>query len=274
MMALLIAAATTMLACASIEPAPTSAPPLTATPTTSTTAPSPTVAPTFRVDGLASVVPPGGLTVWSIPKRSGAKALTPSLAKGDVVFLNGAKHTDGVDWWEIQPDWAPSGQLLPFGWVRTTTDAGEPNLMPFAPDCPNPTALVDPARIGRGQGFRALSCFGDGSIATEGDLGCTRGIADGGTGGPSWMNNQWWCVLDNTLNVRGAPIDALGRTSSQSFPFHGRFRVVGHFDDPEARTCSWFPIGISLDSPNGKPDPSAVIICRQDFVATELTRLD
>jgi hypothetical protein len=279
MAGLLIAAATTVGACTSIEPAPTSAPPPTATSTpsaTSTTTAAPTPSPVLHADDLATVVPSSGLTIWSIPKRKGAKALTPSLATGAVVFLNGAKHTDGVDWWEIQPDWTPDGQIPPFGWVRATTDAGEPNLMPFAPDCPNPTTagLMDPAGIGIGQGFRALSCFGDGSIATEGDLRCTSGISEGGTGGPSWINQDWWCVIDGTLNVHGALIDALAGTVLLPVQVIGRYRIVGHFDDPEARTCSWVPFGVSVGGPSGNPDPSAVVFCRQDFVATELTRLD
>lgn len=51
-----------------------------------------------------------------------------------------------------------------------------------------------------------------------------------------------------------------------------RFRIIGHFDDPAAARCWNIPVGIDLSS-RGRPDPDAVIDCRQMFVVTEAVRL-
>jgi hypothetical protein len=56
-------------------------------------------------------------------------------------------------------------------------------------------------------------------------------------------------------------------------PRTARFRVTGHFDDPQARGCWNVPVGVSLDS-RGQPEPDAVIACRERFVVTEAVRLE
>ncbi len=273
----MLAATLIAAGCASIEPKPTGEPASTASPVATpalTSTPTATPVPTLRIDGMATVVPADGLKIWSTTKRKGAKALTPQLTAGAAVYLIGSKHADGLDWWQVQPDWARIDQTPPFGWVRATDDKGAPTLTALAPNCPNPGHAIDPVSIGGEMGLRALSCFRGTAITAEGTLNCFTGVRDGGAGGASWINSYWWCNLDDLLPVWGAPIDALQVGDLASNPTHARYRVVGHFDDPESKNCSWFGIGASLTTPTGKPDPAAVIVCRQEFIATELTKLD
>jgi len=58
-----------------------------------------------------------------------------------------------------------------------------------------------------------------------------------------------------------------------SNPVTARFRITGHFDDPESSRCWNVPVGVNLDAP-GDPDPDAVIACREQFVVTEALRLE
>jgi hypothetical protein len=41
-----------------------------------------------------------------------------------------------------------------------------------------------------------------------------------------------------------------------------------------AATVSWIPFGVTVSSPIGPPDPDAVILCRQIFVVTSVTKID
>jgi len=124
-------------------------------------------------------------------------------------------------------------------------------------------------------GIAALDCFGDTTLTLEGVVRCTKLVRDGGPGGPSWLDPYSGCAMDEALGLYGRPVTALldDGTPPPPNPVSGRYRVRGHFDDPEARTCSMLPIGVSVTSPVGSPDPEAVLLCRQSFVVTEVEML-
>jgi len=103
---------------------------------------------------------------------------------------------------------------------------------------------------------------------------CMRMSKDGGAAGPSWLDPHSGCSMDEALAVSGPPVTAILEGGLQPpNPRTGRYRVQGHFDDAEARTCSWVPFGVSVTSPVGPPDPGAVIVCRQLIVATDVQPL-
>jgi hypothetical protein len=238
------------------------------TPTTAVTTPSPTATavPVLHVDSLAKITSTKALTVRSSPKSKG-KDLTPLLESGSTVYVTAGPATvDGALWWQVQPDY-PWGL---FGWIRATSDAGQPNLAAFVPDCPSTDRLIDPADIEHLHAIVALACFGNRELTMDGDLTCSSGVRDGGVGGASWLNSYWWCLIGGRLAVNGPSIDAL-KTGTTPNGVDGRYRVTGHFDDPEARRCGLIGIGVNLDAP-ATPDPAAAIICRTMFVVTALTR--
>lgn len=121
----------------------------------------------------------------------------------------------------------------------------------------------------------ALKCFGDAMLTLEGTVRCTGLVRDGGPGGPSWLDPYAGCAMDEALALYGRPVTALldDGAPPPPNPVSGRYRVRGHFDDPEAKTCSMLPIGVSVASPIGHPDPEAVMACRQMFVVTEVEKL-
>jgi hypothetical protein len=47
-----------------------------------------------------------------------------------------------------------------------------------------------------------------------------------------------------------------------------------HFDDPASQGCAWAGMGVSFDMPATAPGPSAVAVCRQDFVVTSVTPIE
>lgn len=230
--------------------------------------------PSLRADGLATVEPAGGLRVWRSPRLKESEALTPTLPSGAVVFLaGGPRRVDGSEWWEVQPDHVPRTSL-PFGWVQATDNLGHPTLAPFVARCPATDQPVDPGVIKALGTLQALSCFGGAEITLQGQVTCWVVIADFAVAGPSWLDSYSSCTLDDALALDGPKVTALLDLQTPRRTITGRYEVRGHFDDPEARTCSWIPFGTTVTSPVGPPDPGAVVVCRQAFVVTEVTTLD
>ena len=139
------------------------------------------------------------------------------------------------------------------------------------PACPAFDAVTDAdlKRLGRLQG---LACFGAREVTFEATVTCHSVIADGGPGGVEWKDSGRVCFTrtegDSGIGLFGAPITRFVTGGLGGTNVVMRARVTGHFDDPLAVRCWNLPIGISLDSP-GRPDPDAVIDCRQMFVVTE-----
>lgn len=146
---------------------------------------------------------------------------------------------------------------------------------PSAAVCSADDRVVEVETLWSMGGLEALKCFGDAMLTLEGTVRCTPLVRDGGPGGPSWLDPYSGCAIDEALALYGRPVTALLDTGAPPppNPIAGRYRVRGHFDDPEARTCSMMPIGVSVTSPIGPPDPDAVMACRQMFVVTEVEEL-
>lgn len=146
---------------------------------------------------------------------------------------------------------------------------------PYVAACPAVDQVIGAETLRAMGGIAALECFGDATLTLEGTVRCARLTRDGGPGGPSWLDPYSGCAMDDALALYGPPVTALldDGTPPPPNPVVGRYRVRGHFDDPEARTCSMLPIGVSVTSPIGPPDPEAVMLCRQAFVVTEVEAL-
>lgn len=146
---------------------------------------------------------------------------------------------------------------------------------PSAAVCSTDDRVVDVETLRSMGGLASLTCFGDATLTLEGTVRCTPAVSDGGAGGPSWLDPYSSCVMDEALALHGPAVTALLDDGAPPPPHQvvGRYRVRGHFDDPEARTCSMLPIGVSVTSPIGPPDPEAVMACRQMFVVTEVEDL-
>ena len=242
---------------------------------TATVPASPTVSPTavLRADGMATVAAPGGLNVWSAPGTKKAKALKPALPAGARLFLTrGPRHANGFDWWEVQVEYKPGLSPL-FGWIHAS-EADRPTLLPFAPDCPSSDAPVE-REVTKSLGtLRALACFGGREVTLRGQLTCYSATIDSAVGGASWLGIDASCSIDDTFWLEGSVVTGLLHGVKPADPVVGRYEVRGHFDDPEAAGCSWIPFGSNtLLTPSGHPDPGAVIICRQAFVVTAVTKL-
>lgn len=156
-------------------------------------------------------------------------------------------------------------------WAR----AGDFATRPSAATCSSADRVVELETLRTMGGRAALECFGDATLTLEGTVRCSALIRDGGPGGPSWLDPYSGCVMEEALALHGPPVTALLDAGSPPppNPVAGRYRVRGHFDDPEAKTCSMLPIGVSTTSPIGPPDPEAVLACRQMFVVTEVEQL-
>lgn len=254
-----------------VGPSPTPSAIVLATATEPPASPTtPAAPPTLRTNGLARIAPPGGLRVWRSPSKDAADKLKHPLPSGAVVFLvRGPRTVAGVSWWQVQPDRIP-GIVTPFGWVSATDAAGGATLLPFVPACPSTDGLVDAKVIKDIGTLAALSCFRHRDITLQGEVTCTAGVEDFAVGGPSWLDPNGLCKLDDALFLDGAAV--AGLVDRQGGATTGRYEVRGHFDDPEAQACHWISIG---GNPHGvaPPDPEAVMACRQSFVVSSVTGL-
>lgn len=230
---------------------------------------------TLQVDRLATVKVPEGLRIWADPESPSAEPLEPALPSGTIVYLTrGPERVGGQDWWEMQPASGPD-ITPPFGWIRARDKDARPTLVAFVPVCPAVDQAMKAETLRAMGGIAALACFGDATLALEGNVSCTDLVRDRGAGGTSWLDPYSSCLMDEALGLYGPPVTALLDTGAPPppNPVAGRYLVRGHFDDPEARFCSMLPIGVSVRGPIGPPDPEAVIQCRQLFVVSEVETL-
>jgi hypothetical protein len=222
--------------------------------------------PDLHVDGLARVTASDGLTARASPRRDGKKIRV--VANGEVVFLERQKRTaDGASWWRI-PFEPYSAEL---GWIPER-DGRSTTLQPVVPACPDPTFRLTTAEL-PDEGIVRLACFGSRPLELIGDLRCEGGIAELSIQGAPWTDERRWCVLDERIRVAGEPVTSLiGGGLSDPGREIGVVVIHGRFDAPGAEHCISTSFGVSLGPQAGPGEPGAILVCRQDFVATEVFR--
>ncbi len=236
---------------------------------------APDTLPSIALARLADVIT-NDLVVRSLPGISDASVIHPTpLQDGQELFvLDGPVVADGHAWYHVVPlgseliDDTPPQEPLPLiGWVAAGTPA-DPWIGPWSGECP----AAELQAMWRQRPFVLLACFGDRQLTLEGmHEGCSYVVP--GFTEPLWLNSESCELLPFDV-----PSDAfaLGRIT---FHFHqqtdtphvstGRqepVRVVGHFDDPAARTC------VEHTLPGEEPTPPDLVIlrCRSRFVTTDV----
>jgi hypothetical protein len=238
-------------------------------PSLATTTPQLTAAPTLSVGGIAAAD-----RFIHLQTAAGADPIpgdpdAGNLEAGSLAYIMaGPERHAGVDWWRVQ-----SERSFDVGWAPRAID-GSPILVALDPECPPIATLAVEQVIGIGR-VRGLVCYGDVALTFDATVACVSGVIDGGAGGASWMDSYRLCqtVGDPAMALFGQAITSTLGADLAANPVTARFRITGHFDDPESIRCWNVPIGVSLDSP-GEPEPDAVITCRERLVVTEALRLN
>lgn len=175
--------------------------------------------------------------------------------KGAGVFIvEGPVAADGYAWYHVAP--FDVGQA---GWVAAAALDGTPWLASHALSCPTPPldgqAALDLSTYG------GLVCFGGRDVQLLGDIRCELADVDRVFSGPDWLRFDRHCEFDllgQTMEVLDGGIPGL------TMPLAGHALITGHFDDPQAASCTY-----ALDPP--APDPALVVLnCRAMFVGTNL----
>jgi hypothetical protein len=192
----------------------------------------------------------------------------PQMSAGEVAFIvDGPRAANGVQSWLLTTEDTRGVR----GWFAEVDSQGARSLSPFNPVCPDAasTLTVDDLRpLGR---LQALSCFGSRDFTLEGVVECSMPQVDGGLGGAGFMTSSWWCEMGPGFLIFGSAMtDGLDPTGG--YPVRGLYRVTGHFDDPRSAACGFYLFASSALQYQG--DPSPVVECRKQFVATIVTKLD
>jgi hypothetical protein len=192
----------------------------------------------------------------------------PQLFAAEVVYIvDGPRATNDVQTWLLTTERTRGVS----GWFSEVDAEGEPSLSPFNPVCPAPVSsltLDDLRPLGH---LQSMSCFDSRDITLEGVVECSMPEVDGGLGGADFMTSSWRCEMGPGFLIFGSPMtDDLDPTGGNLV--RGSYRVTGHFDDPRSATCGFFLFATSALQYQG--DPSPVLECRKQFVATAVTRLD
>jgi hypothetical protein len=221
----------------------------------------PGVAATFDIDTFVSPrveVLPVSETPGGEPYRYDTGDPDPSThplmgfpQRAVLVVLHGPVLVDGVEWYLLT-----EARLVidaPIGWSPATSPDGSPWLQQHALDCPSsPMTIEELSPLGLTDGLPV--CYGDSRLTIVGDLTCSPEI-DAFVVGASWLDGGR-CSFDSPPSVYGL---------ASNLPT-GRYRVTGHFGDPEVRRCRPTDGG---DSPTERL--AAVLHCRRGFVATSAT---
>jgi hypothetical protein len=192
----------------------------------------------------------------------------PQLDAGELVYIvDGPRPGNGVPTWLLTTERARGVS----GWFPDVDSEGEPSLSAFNPLCPDTatTLTLDDLRpLGR---LQSMSCFGSRDITLEGVVECSMPNVDGGLGGAGFMTSSWWCEMGPGFLIFGSAMtDVLDPAGS--YLVRGSYRVTGHFDDPRSAACGFYLFATSALEYVG--DPSPVLECRKQFVATTVTKLD
>ena len=243
-------------------------PTLTVAPTP-TPQPPPTPRPTLRVNGLAQVAINNLVQVLA-PEindpRNQIRLAVGSLDIGEIVFVVDRREFAGRPHWELGR--VSSRPELPLGWVPELADNGLPTLFPYDPDCPDGEELTPQALVDLG-GLAALACFGNKELSLAGRVHCDAGSIDWTISGPTWLSETVVCGMDDEFRLNGP-----AATSLLDLPVpNDRYRVRGHFDDPESIRCGWILFGTSGMSPKDPGEHGPVFTCRQLFVVTHVEQI-
>jgi hypothetical protein len=235
--------------------------------------PTPATGPILPPDSVATVLV-ADLAIRDEPRNDGQVLATLHAGDRVAVSINpnilGPVSADGFDWYPIVSpvDWEPGSEII--GWIAAgTSDA--PYVETDSPVCDGND--LDVAGIITGYG--RLVCFGSADLVMEGTYGCGEcGGLSPGTFEPGWLAHP----IGDLHVLRDAAVSGTDGTMHTIawLPFHvdpalgistpaggSIIRVVGHFDDPAATTCT-----ISSGPPGeGIPaDPrAAVLYCREQF---------
>lgn len=152
------------------------------------------------------------------------------------------------------------------GWVAAG-DNTEAFIQLLDPRCP--PRPVNLATLEAMQPWEQLACFGPEQITLEGTFGCDGcgGIVLG-TFEPDWLAQPIQpSFLSMDPNARIGPFSMRFAPEGPATPTVGQIlRVVGHFDDPAAGSCT-----ISPGDPPEPLDPLATALyCREQFVVESI----
>ena len=235
---------------------------------TATPEPAPEAPPVIPNLAIAEITV-DALAVWSEPNEGTIQM--GELGEGSRLFVIGEPTEDaGLRWYRVAYIDGPtvSGfelgpcQLNCFptlGYVATRASGEEASLEEVDIDCP-----VSPLTTDQLAGLHALErlhCYGGSEITVTGLLEAhPDGVTPSGAFLPTWLADQ-------------APLFA-GRLGIHFSPeFNGELpgplstvRMVGHFEDEAAPTCSIDPTRIA----DGPSTHYVVLYCRAAFVVTEL----
>jgi hypothetical protein len=148
--------------------------------------------------------------------------------------------------------------------------SGAPAMLGYEPACGQPSIELTGEHVLPLERFDGLVCFGNEDVTVTGLLRCSTADTELPSGGPDWERADRSCSFDAPdgtpmLVVYGQPVYDLVARDGQ--PVAGRFRVTGHYDDPQASKCR--------GGREGDPSDEAIQIrCRASFVATAVQRLD
>ena len=205
-------------------------------------------------DSVARVLE-DGLRIRSAPGLSSDVVEGGRLDAGDTAFvIEGPVRRDGYDWFHV----APTGSAAA-GWVAAAGQDGRAWLVGEAIRCPtSPLGGFDLRNLGA---YGGLACFGGRQVELFGSVHCGVADIDAPLSGPTWLRQDRICTID----ANGEPLYLYdGGIPGLGLPTTGELVVVGHWDDPAARDCTW-----SFEPP--APDPAVVVtMCRSLFVATDL----
>lgn len=226
----------------------------------------PGIVGTLEIDSFATaavdIVPasevPGG-PPWRFDTGDPDPSTHPVIGFGrglPLVVLYGPVVVDGVEWYLLTS--AVLAVDVPVGWSPMTAPDSSDWVVPTTLACPpSPMTVEQLAPLGLTDGLAA--CYGDAEITIESGLVCNL-QPDRWATGPTWMEGGV-CEFeaDPAVDAMHASVYGLGGDLPS-----GRYRVTGHFDDPQSRICR---------EPGDDTDASrlvAVLHCRKGFVATSV----
>jgi hypothetical protein len=191
----------------------------------------------------------------------------------EVVWAGGYEFqaaAEGLSWYRVSyaeghEDW-PDAPVVPDTWVVGWVASGsgnEPFLELLPPRCPE--VAPDLSAVTGITTWERLACFGALPLTLEGTWG-TRGCGGSSLGNfePRWLAYPIvceWLRVDwpngKILELRIPPDSGLASPTGGSIA-----RVVGHFDDPAATTCTFDGAGLVPEI-----DPVVFeLYCREQFV--------
>ena len=190
------------------------------------------------------------LPLHAVPTEA---AVTRLGAGTEVTLVGGPRDVDGATFYEVR--WGSRG-----GWLRVDDAAA---LSAVAPVCP-PTADGLLAMLA----WDRVLCLGNSPVTVTGTVShCQGGVV---LAEPEWLAYACWGVSDGTAGMELHAAPSAGITFPDDIV---RARLVGHFDDPAASTCTYH--GETVDQPWRAPSAGEqVYLCREAFVVETMEILE